>query len=378
VSGGRLKGLAKTGLITPETVIEHESGKSVLAGKVRGLTFVQTATSDAPITFTFPCPNCENTLQAKKRSAGKTKQCPTCKQSFTVPVVAAPPVETATYGLSQPPKPPTEPNPFTIPISESDNPFTVDPFTTAPLTESNPFTEPMPGVSRTMAQSVAVPAIDQSGGSWQVTLIGAVLLLIVGGIGLYALSTTSPTAEQTRVDIADVKAAGAQDRPIVRENRIEPVNPGANRPLVVNENPVTPIDPGNNRPSVNLALDWAFINLETAIALADFSEAVFEKNIMTNNETELIAIIAKVKLVDYSPYSCSNTFLTAHKELVERMTELSVARSVLANAKRRGESANYVNHSETVYRQREQPFLNAQKKFWELHAKETERIENAK
>jgi len=40
VTGGQLKGLAKTGQITPETIIETESGRTVPASKIQGLTFV--------------------------------------------------------------------------------------------------------------------------------------------------------------------------------------------------------------------------------------------------------------------------------------------------------------------------------------------------
>jgi len=39
VTGGQLKGLAKAGMITPDTVIETEEGKSAPARKVKGLTF---------------------------------------------------------------------------------------------------------------------------------------------------------------------------------------------------------------------------------------------------------------------------------------------------------------------------------------------------
>ena len=35
-TGGRLKGLAKAGLITPETIVETEDGKKARAGKVKG------------------------------------------------------------------------------------------------------------------------------------------------------------------------------------------------------------------------------------------------------------------------------------------------------------------------------------------------------
>jgi len=40
VTGGQLKGLAKAGLITPETIVETSDGKKARAGKVKGLTFV--------------------------------------------------------------------------------------------------------------------------------------------------------------------------------------------------------------------------------------------------------------------------------------------------------------------------------------------------
>ena len=40
VTGGQLKGLAKTGLITPGTMVETEDGKTAPARKVKGLTFI--------------------------------------------------------------------------------------------------------------------------------------------------------------------------------------------------------------------------------------------------------------------------------------------------------------------------------------------------
>jgi len=40
VSGGRLKGLAKAGIILPETIIETNDGKRARARQVKGLTFV--------------------------------------------------------------------------------------------------------------------------------------------------------------------------------------------------------------------------------------------------------------------------------------------------------------------------------------------------
>ena len=48
VTGGQLKGLAKAGMITPETVVETEEGKTAPARKVKGLTFVEAGQIEAP------------------------------------------------------------------------------------------------------------------------------------------------------------------------------------------------------------------------------------------------------------------------------------------------------------------------------------------
>ena len=107
VTGGQLKGLAKAGLIMPETIVETEDGKTAPARKVKGLTFV----------------------------------------------TSTPPIESEIYGVSQP-KPPPEPSPFTsfmpeavrTPVtvpSESENPFTAPMPVVAKPTE-NPFTAAMP------------------------------------------------------------------------------------------------------------------------------------------------------------------------------------------------------------------------------------------
>lgn len=98
VTGGQLKELAKVGLITPETMIETEEGKSAPARKVKGLTF---ATS-------------------------------------------AQPIETESYGLAQPPKQPAEPSPFTAFIP------------TAAKPSENPFMATMPVAMQAVPQSVPV------------------------------------------------------------------------------------------------------------------------------------------------------------------------------------------------------------------------------
>ena len=82
VTGGQLKGLAKVGRITPETIVETAEGKKARAGKVKGLTFAAAAQP-------------ESTL----------------------------PVEPDIYGLSQ--SKPVEKNPFTAaPVTAEVNPFT--------------------------------------------------------------------------------------------------------------------------------------------------------------------------------------------------------------------------------------------------------------
>ena len=68
VTGGQLKGLAKAGRITPDTIVETEDGKTAPAGKVKGLTFVTTeqpkpspvAPSPSPAAPPAPAPPTEN------------------------------------------------------------------------------------------------------------------------------------------------------------------------------------------------------------------------------------------------------------------------------------------------------------------------------
>jgi len=114
-TGGRLKGLAKAGMITPETIIETEEGKKAPARKVKGLTFATTVTPES-----------------------------------------ASPVETKSYGIAQPVpvhKPPVEVNPFTVPVPKSSNPLFF-----APPVEENPFAihVPIDSTSPTYAIGIKV------------------------------------------------------------------------------------------------------------------------------------------------------------------------------------------------------------------------------
>jgi len=106
-TGGQLKGLAKAGLITPETIIENEEGKSAPAGKVKGLTF--------------------------------SAQADTASKSTIIPSDS-----NEVYGLAAPPSPA---NPFTASMPE-----TIDTPVAAPEKPTNPFTTPL---------SMAMTAADQ-------------------------------------------------------------------------------------------------------------------------------------------------------------------------------------------------------------------------
>ena len=74
VTGGQLKGLAKAGMITPDTIVETEEGKTAPARKVKGLTFV--------------------------------------KSTPAQPALTPPSVATESYGVAPPPSPSVAPNPF--------------------------------------------------------------------------------------------------------------------------------------------------------------------------------------------------------------------------------------------------------------------------
>ena len=121
VSGGELKGLAKTGRISPGTMIEAESGKIVPAVKIKGLTFI------AP-----------ETILAE-----------------AAPPKSARPVESEIYGVASAS---LEPSPFTASASAAK--LVANPFTAAPPAmakpANNPFTAPMPTANRVIPQSESV------------------------------------------------------------------------------------------------------------------------------------------------------------------------------------------------------------------------------
>ena len=124
VTGGRLKGLAKAGLIMPETIVETEDGKKAPAKKVKGLTF---------------------------GTPGSTP-------SATAPPESAKPIKAKIYGVVAPPP---KPSPFTATMpetentpvatpSETDNPFTATMLTVTKSVD-NPFTITMPRSTHSFA-----------------------------------------------------------------------------------------------------------------------------------------------------------------------------------------------------------------------------------
>ena len=90
VTGGQLKGLAKAGMITPETIVETEDGKKARAGKVKGLKFVE---AEQPITsmptesnpFTATSPTADSPTARVSTIDHTASQ--TVPQSVPVPIV---------------------------------------------------------------------------------------------------------------------------------------------------------------------------------------------------------------------------------------------------------------------------------------------------
>ena len=76
ITSGQLKGLAKQGLITPETMVENEEGKSAPAGTVKGLTFSKLSQSKAM--FQLTCLGCKASLDTKKFRYDNLDSCPHC------------------------------------------------------------------------------------------------------------------------------------------------------------------------------------------------------------------------------------------------------------------------------------------------------------
>ena len=123
VTGGQLKWLAKNGKITPETIVETESGKTAPAGKVKGLTFIApgATASEAP-----PPPK---------------------SSPFSAAMQETVPTPVATLSVSA--------NPFTASM-----PVVTPPTMAKPA--DNPFTASIPTASQTIPQSVSVLVAENS------------------------------------------------------------------------------------------------------------------------------------------------------------------------------------------------------------------------
>ena len=109
VTGAQLKGLATAGLITPETIVETEEGKSAPARRIKGLTFGE-----------------------------------------LVPPKTEQPGESEIYDITSLPSPPIQPNPFVTEPPVQDNQFTAP----APIAE-NPFVTHMAEITQETLQEVA-------------------------------------------------------------------------------------------------------------------------------------------------------------------------------------------------------------------------------
>jgi len=126
VTGGQIKGLAKAGLITPDTIVETEEGKSAPARKVQGLTFAGPGQSKS----TILTPNYYYTDANGQRQGAFTPQ---QLKALVEKGVITPdtPLETDTghKGLAGQVKglfdAPPAPNPFTAPITSQAMPQSV-------------------------------------------------------------------------------------------------------------------------------------------------------------------------------------------------------------------------------------------------------------
>ena len=158
VSGGRLKGLAKTGLITPETVVETEDGKTALAKKVKGLTFVELSVDSSLVS-----PDEKNVVLASAEETYGMKLPPPPPSPFTASLptaapTATPPETTESVVESPVAEPSKTANPFTAPPPVIEKPV-ASPFTAvmpATTKADSPFSATLPTASQPTSKSVSV------------------------------------------------------------------------------------------------------------------------------------------------------------------------------------------------------------------------------
>ena len=237
ITGGQLKWLAKNGKITPGTVVETENGKTAVARKVKGLTFIGAEQPETP-TSELTQPVEEEAVQQEIPPSELTaviepgiyglaspEQNPSTDSVHieSVPLVAetsvAEPVSQNPFTVAAP----ASNNPFvaTAPVSNSpfvnDQPVSDSPFTVIPPALRSPFTaENMENMKQTFSAAtktlwekadIAKPIIiektnvllkkAQEQPKIAAGIVGACLLvLVVGGLMMQTTSTsTSHTSE---------------------------------------------------------------------------------------------------------------------------------------------------------------------------------------
>ena len=168
ITGKELKQLVLQGAVTPETFVEDPQGRTGLAKDIKGLAFPEPASSTDSKIMTFICPNpgCKSILQAKEKSAGKTKTCPRCKTSFTVPTPDTPTVSDKTVSVEKS-EPLPQPAPFTTPA----------PFVQSAQAVPLPSVTPPPSAARPFGR---ILASGKGKGNRAVFTAWAVLLLVAG------------------------------------------------------------------------------------------------------------------------------------------------------------------------------------------------------
>ena len=151
-TAGRLKGLAKQGLITPETIVENEEGKRSRAGKVKGFTFVATAQTEIKTSESA-------TAEFEDNGLLQTKPPIDIDEHTLLATVQKDICEYHTaLAMGE--------NPFTAPMPKEVNPFTapmpqeVNPFTLTTTGETNPLATPARVANREMLKKVATDFIN--------------------------------------------------------------------------------------------------------------------------------------------------------------------------------------------------------------------------
>ena len=205
VTGGQLKGLAKAGRITPETMVGTEGGKTAPARKVKGLKFATPAQSVESESIKVVATPSYFFIDANGLKQGPVSDLQLKALAERGVILPDTLLETDTGHKGK--------------AGQIRGLFNEQ--------ASNPFTAPTLVSNQTIPQSVSVPAAEKSSGSsWQVTVIGAVLILIVGGIAWKIFEQDEQDRPPNSPPLATIEAP-ANETPSVQERFIEP-NPFLN------------------------------------------------------------------------------------------------------------------------------------------------------